>query len=210
MNASESSLSLCLGLTFPSCESSGSKLRQAGTDSKGTAETPSPRTTSRSPSPARDRTCAPTMGIRRMPCPAAADDGAPGEHPHSRAPTLQAQPSPDCLPPATGRPAAAPRRDHCYRHPQHAPPTCAPATVLTDRVPHPIQDRCPLLGNVKGRATSRSNFRKAAPPPKRARSRESSHVVVAEAVVATEAATPNSDQIPCPPLSTKWPRLAAW
>ena len=35
-------------------------------------------------------------------------------------------------------------------------------------------------------------------------------VVVAEAVVATEAATPNSEQIPCPTLSTKWPRLAAW
>ena len=32
-----------------------------------TAETPSPRTTSRSPTPARERTCAPTMGILPLP-----------------------------------------------------------------------------------------------------------------------------------------------
>ena len=66
----------------------------------------------------------------------------------------------------------------------------------------------PLLGIVKGRATSHSNFRKAAPPAKRARSRESSCIVVSEAVVAAEAVTRNSEQIPCSTLSTKWPCLA--
>ena len=148
------------------------------------------------------------MGIRRMPRPAAADDGAPGEHPHSRAPALQAQPRPACHPRPDG-----PLRPHgeitllqastaCSAHlrSRYCPRGSAPA-------PHPRP--VPSARQCKRKSYGSQQLSQSS-PSRKASARESSRVVIAEAVVATEAATSNSEQIPCPPLSTKWPRLAAW